>query len=202
MQKKRMSEQGINTSYLSFGLLKWKETQIAATSEFFLAPLLLVPVTIKRISANDPFSLSLFDDDIVVNPFLAHMLHEYHGISIPELPEDKSDLDVAELWAEVRNYIANLEDWSIEEDVYLSSFSFNKLVMYKDMETYKDLIESHPLIREIAGVLDEESKTQIFDHTRIPDESSMDRDVPSQEIFNILDADSSQQQAIWQPKMG
>lgn len=64
------------------------------------------------------------------------------------------------------------------------------------MENYKDLIESHPLIREIAGVSDEESRKQTFDHTRIPDESSLDRDIPSNELFNILDADSSQQQAI------
>lgn len=200
--KTRMNEQGINISYLSFGLLKWKETQTAATSDFFFAPLLLVPVSLKRTSANDPFILALFDDEIVVNPFLAHMLREQHGISIPEIPEDKSGFDVTELWAEMRDYIANLEDWSVEEDVYLSLFSFNKLVMYRDMETYKDLIESHPLIREIAGVSDEESKNQIFDHTRIPDESSMDRDAPSQDIFNILDADSSQQQAILAAKNG
>jgi len=198
----RMNEQGINISYLSFGLLKWKETQTSAASDFFLAPLLLVPVTLKRNSVNDPFTLALFDDDIVINPFLAHMLREQHGISIPELPEDKSGLDVAELWAEVRGYTANLEDWGVEEDIYLSLFSFNKLVMYRDMETYKDLVESHPLIREIAGISDEESKNQIFDHRLIPDESSMDRDVPSQEIFNILDADSSQQQAILAAKNG
>src|SRR5690606_3032689 len=50
----RMSEQDIHISYLSFGLLKWKETHSAATSDFFLAPLLLVPATLKRTSANEP----------------------------------------------------------------------------------------------------------------------------------------------------
>lgn len=200
--KTRMNEQGINISYLSFGLLKWKETQTAATSDFFFAPLLLVPVTLKRSSANDPFTLGQFEDEIVINPFLAHMLHEQHGINMPELAEDPSGLNVKDLWAEVRELIANLEDWTVEEDVYLSLFSFNKLVMYKDMETYKDLIENHPLIREIAGVSDDESRKQTFDPTSVPDESSMDRDVPSQEIFNILDADSSQQQAILAAKNG
>ncbi|MCP3776175.1 DUF4011 domain-containing protein [Paenibacillus sp. MZ04-78.2] len=200
--KTRMNEQGINISYLSFGLLKWKETQTAVNSDFFYAPLLLVPATLKRTSANDPFTLSKFEDEIVINPFLAHMLHEQHGIRLPELEEDPSALNVAELWEEVRDLIANLEDWSVEEDVYLSLFSFNRLVMYKDMETYKDLIEGHPLIREIAGVSDDESRKQIFDHTRIPDETTMDREVPSQEIFNILDADSSQQQAILAAKNG
>lgn len=200
--KTRMSEQGINISYLSFGLLKWKDTQSATTSDYYFAPLLLVPTTLKRTSANDPFLLVQFEDDIVINPFLAHMLREQHGINLPELNEDPSEINVTDLWSEVREMIANLEEWSVEEDVYLSLFSFNKLVMYKDMETYKELIESHPLIREIAGVSNEESRRQTFDHTRVPDESSMDREVPSQEIFNILDADSSQQQAILAAKNG
>ncbi|MGC5776650.1 DUF4011 domain-containing protein [Paenibacillus pabuli] len=194
--KTRMNEQGINISYLSFGLLKWKETQSAVASDFFSAPLLLVPATLKRTSANDPFTLGQFEGEIVINPFLTHMLREQHGINLPELGEDPSDLNVKDLWTEVLGLIANLDDWSVEEEVYLSLFSFNKLVMYKDMETYKDLIESHPLIKEIAGVSDEESKKQTFDHTRVPDENTMDREVSSQEIFNILDADSSQQQAI------
>lgn len=86
--KTRMNEQGINISYLSFGLLKWKETQTATSSDVFSAPLLLVPALLKRTSANDPFNLSLFEDDIVINPFLAHMLREQHGINLPELPED------------------------------------------------------------------------------------------------------------------
>ncbi|GAA3409725.1 DUF4011 domain-containing protein [Paenibacillus hodogayensis] len=194
--KTRMNEQGINISYFSFGLLKWKETQTSATSDYFLAPILLVPATLKRSSANDPFTISQFEDEIAINPFLAHMLREQHGINLPELDEDPSALNVAELWLEVRDLISNLEDWSVEEDVYLSLFSFNKLVMYKDMETYKDLIKSHPLIKEIAGESDKESRKGTFDHTRIPDENTMDCAVPSQEIFNILDADSSQQQAI------
>lgn len=66
--KTRMNEQGINISYLSFGLLKWKETQLASSSDFF-APLLLVPVTLKRTSANAPFTLNQFEDEIVINPF-------------------------------------------------------------------------------------------------------------------------------------
>ncbi|OZQ62773.1 hypothetical protein CA600_21150 [Paenibacillus sp. VTT E-133280] len=193
--KTRMNEQGINISYLSFGVLKWKETQLSTSSDF-LAPLLLVPATLKRTSANAPFTLNQFEDEIVINPFLAHMLQEQHGITLPELPEDSASISVNDLWAEIRELVINLEGWSVEEDVYLSLFSFNKLVMYKDMETYKDIIESHPLIREIAGVSNEESRKQTFDHTRVPDETSMDRDVPSHEIFNILDADSSQQQAI------
>lgn len=194
--KTRMNEQGINISYLSFGILKWKETQLATTSDVFYAPLLLIPATLKRTSANDPFTLSLYEDDLVINPFLAHMLREQHGINLPDLPEESSNIDVIELWASIRDLILNLEGWSVEEDVYLSLFSFNKLVMYKDMDNYKELIESHPLIREIAGVSDEEHRKQTFDHTRIPVEGNMDRDVPSNEIFNILDADSSQQQAI------
>lgn len=194
--KTRMNEQGINISYLSFGLMKWKETQLATTSDVFYAPLLLIPASLKRTSANDPFTLGLYEDDIVINPFLAHMLREQHGINLPEIPEDSSNINVIDLWEIVRELILNLEGWGVEEDVYLSLFSFNKLVMYKDMDNYKELIENHPLIREIAGVSDEENRKQTFDHTRIPDEDNMDRDVPSNEIFNILDADSSQQQAV------
>lgn len=192
----RLSEQGINISYLSFGLLKWKETQLTSTSDYYFAPILLVPATLRKVSANVSYKLSLFEDEIVINPFLTHMLLEQHGIKLPELSDDPTSISITELWTKINELIANIEGWSIEEEVYLSLFSFNKLVMYKDMETYKDLIESHPLIREIAGISNIESRKQTFDHTRIPEQSSMDREIPSHEIFNILDADSSQQQAI------
>ncbi|MFD2880429.1 DUF4011 domain-containing protein [Paenibacillus rhizoplanae] len=101
--------------------MKWKETQLSSTSDFF-APLLLVPVTLKRSSANAPFTLNQFEDEIVINPFLAHMLQEQHGITLPELPEDPASINVNQLWGEIRELIINLEGWGVEEDVYLSLF--------------------------------------------------------------------------------
>lgn len=198
----RMSEQGINISYLAFGLLKWKESSSHSATEWCTAPLLLTPVVLKRDNVNHPFTLHLFEEEIVINPFLAHMLREQHGIRLPLLPEEASTIELAQLWGEVRKLISKLKEWTVEEEVYLSLFSFNKLVMYKDMENYKDQIESHPLIREMVGVAGDDSRTQRIVPIHVPTEEKMDEEVSASDCHHILDADSSQYQAVLAAKHG
>jgi very-short-patch-repair endonuclease len=193
----RLNEQGIQTMYLVFGVLKWKEQ---GNEKEFMAPLVLVPVELNRSSASQPFRIRMVDDDIVLNPFLAHKLREEKGVLLPEL-EDKEDLHLSKLWENIFEQINYLEGWAVLPEIYLSLFSFSKLVMYRDLENYQDLLESHPLIRAISGE-SSENDSDLMDLTGIPDEAILDKSVPAQESFQVLDADSSQQQAIIAAKKG
>lgn len=193
----RFNEQGIQTLYLVFGVLKWKEI---SNNKDFIAPLVLVPVELNRSGANQPFRMRMVDDDIVLNPFIAHKLREEKGIVLPEL-EDKEDFDLTKLWQEIFQQINYLEGWAVLPEIYHSLFSFSKLVMYRDLENYRDLVESHPLIRAISGDSSQDT-SDLMDLSGIPEEATLDKSVPAQESFQVLDADSSQQQAIIAAKKG
>ena len=65
-----IEEQGINTLYLTFGMLKWKERD--DSSQVFSSPVILVPVRLLIESITSPYRLVLYDDDIVINPTLSH----------------------------------------------------------------------------------------------------------------------------------
>ncbi|MCM3572505.1 DUF4011 domain-containing protein [Mesobacillus subterraneus] len=193
----RLNEQGIQTLYLVFGVLKWKEQ---GNDREFLSPLLLVPVELYRSSANQPFQMKMVEDEIVLNPFMAHKLREEKGIAFPEL-SDHEDMDLEKIWRGISEQIDHLEGWSVSPEIYLSLFSFSKLVMYKDLENYRDLLEAHPLISKISGVVEDENGA-FMDLSSVPDEHELDHKVPAQESYQVLDADSSQQQAIIAAKKG
>ena len=59
-------ERGIRILYITFGMMKWKET----TNDLIYSPLILCPVELKRDTARDPFILSLTEEEIVLNPAL------------------------------------------------------------------------------------------------------------------------------------
>ncbi|WP_172194791.1 DUF4011 domain-containing protein [Saccharibacillus qingshengii] len=197
-----MNEQGINIAYLTFGLLKWKPGTGTNSTQTSSAPLLLLPVMIKKTSANSPFTLNIYEQEIIVNPFINHVLEEQFGLTLSDLTFEADNPDFTDIFEQVYDKIENLQDWTVEEDCYLSLFSFNKLVMYKDLEQYRDLLESHPLIREIVGTAGEDTIRQNFDAGLIPSESRMDKEVPAEQNFNVVDADSSQQRAIIAAKKG
>ena len=76
--KTSIEEQGINILYLAFGLLNWKERD--DSSQILSSPLILVPVKLTIESLNSPYKLSLYEDEVVVNPTLAYKLYNDFGI--------------------------------------------------------------------------------------------------------------------------
>ena len=75
-----IEEQGINTLYLTFGMLKWKERD--ESSQVFSSPVILVPVKLLIESITSPYRLVLHDDEIVINPTLSHKLDNDFGIAV------------------------------------------------------------------------------------------------------------------------
>ncbi|HOK28924.1 MAG TPA: AAA domain-containing protein, partial [Methanomassiliicoccaceae archaeon] len=73
---------------------------------------------------------------------------------------------------------------------YLGLFSFAKMVMYEELTAYRDLALEHPVVRALAGC-----PTELPSAGSISPEELDGGDDPS-EIFQVLDADSSQQEAI------
>lgn len=189
--KTAIEEQGVNVLYLSFGFLKWTESE---SSEYvFTSPLILVPVTLTLESITSPYKLNLHEDEIVLNPTLAYKLENDFGITLPEFDETS---DIKQYFEEVRSK-TTIKNWSVIENVGLSLLSFLKINMYTDLSKHKDTIVANSIVRSISG-----DATAI---SRVPEDIN-DFDFDKQEkpidLFQVVDADASQQDAILMAKRG
>lgn len=185
-----MEEQGVNALYLSFGFLRWTEND--HKQQKYDAPLILVPVTLTWESITSPFILNLHEDEIVVNPTLAYKLQNDFGI---ELPQYNTDIPLKEYLDSVEKLV-NSNHWCIIREVSLGILSFMKINMYQDLEKHRKAILQNPIIQAIVG----DPSGIIHDFSDI-DECDHDRKRPDQ-VFQIVDADSSQQDAIICAKKG
>ncbi len=153
-----LEETGANTLFLALGFLRWAEDERAEKT--YLAPLLLVPVTLKRASVKTGFSIVRHDDDTIVNPTLLQALREKHGVNVKGVdppPTDAKGVDVEKIWAIFREAVKDIPRWEVVADVYLGVFSFHKFVMYSDLKNRtedlrKSKIVSHLIDRPREGL--------------------------------------------------
>ena len=190
-----LQEQGVNVLSLTFGFLKWSENE--NSKQEFTSPLVLVPITIHWDSINSPFKLKSSGDDIVVNPTLIYKLENDFGIKFPEFDEEE---DITQYLDKIIKEITTYSGWSIEKEIGLGLFSFLKINMYKDLDLNQNKIKDHPVVRALCGDVNSVSQKNIQDINNY-DYNHDGNSVPS-EIFQVVDADSSQQDAILYAKRG
>src|SRR5690606_37860789 len=92
--KNSLEENGANTLYAAVGFLEWKQRE--ESDRILRAPLLLVPVRLKRKSVLEGFSLQRIDEETRLNVTLIEMLRQDFQLQIPgldPLPEDDSGVD-------------------------------------------------------------------------------------------------------------
>ena len=186
-----IEEQGINILFLAFGLLKWTERD--DSKQFFSSPIVLVPVKLIIESLTSPYKLIPHEDEIVVNPTLLHKLNNDFGITLPDF--DGAQDNIIDFFDEIEKIIEN-KGWHIERCVNLTNLSFLKINMYKDLERNEDKLNSNPVIASIAG---EQTPIQISDNLNGFDHDKETRPI---DTFQVVDADSSQQDAVLLSKRG
>jgi very-short-patch-repair endonuclease len=194
-----IEEQGVNTLFFSLGMLHYKEA--AESSEVFHAPLVLVPVALARKSARTGYTVTATDDDPLVNPALVEYLRRMHDLALPDLP-DSAMISPSEIMADSYDLqaffqaasaaVAGQAGWSVKTELYLALFSFQKFVMYKDLDANSDAIRQHRLAQQLvtrAGsqYLGLPAEVQALD---------LDRDFPPESTAQVVDADASQLRAI------
>lgn len=184
--KTAMEEQGVNILYLSFGFLNWYES--ANSSQTMVSPIVLVPVTLSIESISDPYKLSIHEDEIVVNPTLIYKMDNDFGIKLPEFD------------AQAENIISYLESvaalvkrsgWTVDRKVSLSLLSFLKINMYYDLNNHSEAIKNHSLVKALCG--DYSEVENVPENLNNYDHDSSDRPM---DVYQVVDADSSQQDAV------
>lgn len=179
-------EQGTNILYLSFGFIEWKDGK-GASAQWIKSPLILVPAILSLEALNSPYTLKKHEDDIVVNPTLEYYLKTEYGIELPQFDADKDTLD---------NYLKSLEEiadqrgWRILKEVSLGLLSFLKISMYNDLLRNEERIKKNPVIRAMSG--DTGEANEIPEYLGDFDLDS----ISTQDCYQVMSADSSQQDAI------
>lgn len=181
-----LGEQGTNILYLVFGFLYWKE-QGGKEDGWVKSPLLLVPVSLILPAIHGRYSLKKQEDEVAVNPTLSYLFEKEYDLTLPAFDGEKDGLQD---FLEKMETISKERGWQLLRECSIGLFSFQKLSLYHDLIQNEGLMRAHPVIRALAGLRDEKEdarkKNYEFDHDTHK----------AMESFQVLDADSSQQDAI------
>ncbi|GBG12991.1 uncharacterized protein NMK_0529 [Novimethylophilus kurashikiensis] len=186
-------EGGVNTLFLVFGLLQWREDKNSEVNH--LAPILLIPVTLTRQSVRSGFRLTRHDDEALVNPTLIQKLAIEFQLRLPSfevLPTDDHGLDVDKILQTFRLHITELSGWEVKEQVHLGIFSFTKYLMWKDLQDRQKQLQENSVVAHLInnpGKAFSESEAEFLPTT-------LDDKFKPQELFTPMLLDSSQLRAI------
>lgn len=188
-------EQGVNVLYLAFGFMDWRE---AGTRDVYVAPIVLVPVKLAADRVVGPYKFTMDDDEILFNPTLRYKLEEDFKLDVPYFDEDADNIE--EYLDAIETLVEPL-GWKVKRTAALAILSFAKINMYKDLERRRGVLVNHPLVRALAGVPSDSDAATAAEFDLV---SGADHDANFQpeRTFQILDADSSQQDAIFLSKRG
>ncbi|WP_458404830.1 DUF3320 domain-containing protein [Methanobrevibacter sp.] len=193
--KTMLQEQGYNILYLAIGFLEWKDKSKPRQKNN--APLVLIPVSMERKKVGESFNLEWTGEDIQTNISLKAKLLE-GGIELPDFEFKKYGEVIDHYLASVKRAVSRMDGWNVNNNVALGFFSFTKFVMYNDLnpEAWEDNVD----------LTKNELIQAIFNPAKNDQEAFREEDIDSrleyQNMYQVLDADSSQIAAIQDVKAG
>ena len=183
-----MEETGVNVAYMVFGFIHWKDN--SGTDAVYSAPLLLSPVLFENESAVEPYRIRMTEDDVIVNPTFNFKLHAEYNVSLPPLGEETFDE-----YIDKASDMAAKMGWTVTKECKIGIFSFLKLNMYQDLKDNATAIMENPNVRLLLG-----EAPQAPAKTSEGDAAAAKNLLV--DLHNVVDADSSQLEAIRMAKEG
>lgn len=193
--KSHIEETSVNVLYFAVSFLEYYDSESSSTPVF--APLFLIPAMIEQTTVNNPFTLSAFDEELVMNETLIKKMELDFGLDFKFVfPEEQEDA------ASMTQYYEHIQKqfddprWKINSEVHLGVFKFSTIHMVNDIEKNIDIIAENDIISRLSGNLDYiESIDQSVDTIDLATLEPAD-------VFAVLDADSSQMMAVEAAKSG
>lgn len=191
--KADFEEGGSNTLFLGLGMLRWTP---AGSKTAYKAPMIMLPVRLHRSSAASKPRLGRHDDEAVFNLTLLEMLRQDFQLDFPEfekaLPTDEHGIDVRRVWSIVRAKIRDIPGFEVVEEVALSTFSFAKYLMWKDLTDRTETLKAAPFVRHVI-----ETPREVYaGGAAFIQPRQVDTTIDPATLFAPLNADSSQLVAI------
>ena len=174
---------------MAFGFVHWKES--AASNYVFRAPILLVPIQLEQASAVEPYFIKSAEDDIIVNPTFSYKMDAEHGVKLPEYNDEGLTA-----YLEKVKRLGGKTQWTVTAECKIGIFSFLKINMYRDLKDNAKAILANQNVRQLLG---EPTSTEKLYGDEGTAGSLID---PLIELHSVVDADSSQIEAIEMAKTG
>ena len=187
-----VEERGVTTLHLSFGVLKWDDPMLGES----VSPLWLVPCQFETFGPSAAMRLSRSDEELQLNPALELYLRERHRVVLPAIPEEPGTEALASFLEEVQAAIRE-HGWKVEEDIWLSTYSFESLVIYQDLKNMADVALRHNVVIALARASMPPEASEALGEEQLDSLSSSDR-----LLVPVLPADSSQQKALTLARSG
>lgn len=187
-----LAEGGANTLFLAVGFLRWKKKPEDERS--YRAPLLLVPVKLERRSASSPFRIRFHEDEPRFNSTLLQFLEREFDLklhALADLPFDDNGIDVPRLLASVRAAVRDVAGLEVVDETALSTFSFAKFLMWKDLVERTDALRENRVVRHLIDN-PEQAFAPAEGVAAFHDERDLDRAYNPVDIVCLLPSDSSQ----------
>ena len=187
----------MNTLFIALGMVEWFDPK-RSQEDPRRAPLILIPVELNRTNVRERFSVGYSGSEIGSNLSFIEKARIEFGFEFPSLSDD-DDVDAAGYFSECEAAIEGMGRWRIDRSsVVLGFFAFSKFLMYRDLD---------PESQEWAGVgeygprhskIIESLYATGFSDSRssIPDDGIIDDFLPTDDVYHVVDADSSQAIAI------
>lgn len=187
-----LQDSGANLLFLAIGFLHWRKADESDTVQ--RAPLIMIPLELKRKNGAEPFTMCMADDEPRINTTLLEMLRHEHGIAVQgvePLPEDDHGIDIPKILTAFRVAVKDKAKWHIEEEGAIGLFSFTKFLMWRDLDEHPDLLEQQPLVANLIHRSRRDEHDGDF-----PDAENLDASFEPRDTFCPLSADSSQLAAV------
>lgn len=94
---------GYNVLFLALGSVIWYESD--NSDERMEAPVILVPVEIKRKSIGQPYTIKYNEDSVILNPALTLKLKRDFGINLEDIVLDEDVINPVEVFSKVQEKI-------------------------------------------------------------------------------------------------
>lgn len=195
---------GFSTLYIALGFITWKSPR---ATELNKAPLVLIPVKIKKTKNTSKYRVSWTEEDIITNLPLQIKLEQESGVLIPNIkyclcenegnslpPTTKYFIDT--YFENIKTTVIDQTGWEVTEDMVVDFFDFRKYALYDDLNpSYWQ--GDNTLACQTLGLTNYDSTPYEF----ITD-TNIDEVLDPKDTYPILDADSSQLAIIEHAKQG
>ena len=190
-----LEEKGIETLFAGIGLATWKVESGTPPN----APVILLPLSVESTGAAIRDFRIKVAGDAHLNPVLAHILRSEHDIDTGNdqaavIENASTSLDgFLSLINKLTQSWKGLPDLVIERRAVVANFSYSTMPLVNELGQNGELFAASDIVAAIAG--DGEAREALASRICDPNPYQPDIDPPSNE-FLILDADSSQHEAI------